>query len=84
MCKIKCVVEEGLIPREKIVRFKTADGNEEQVPLFIELVDEKTTPPNFHAYIIGRSEGKVLIELPNESATGRWRCVVNETELLEA
>lgn len=70
--------------QERIVRFRTADGGEEQVPLFVDLVDEVSPQPNFHAYIVGKSQGKVLIELPNESASGGWRYIVNESELLEA
>ena len=84
MCKIKCRVEEGLVSQEKIVSFQTADGNVEQVPVYIDLVDETPLQPSFRADIVGRNGEKVLIELPNESSSGRWRYIVNASELLEA
>ena len=33
---------------------------------------------------IGRHEGKILIELPRETASGRWRIWVKESTLKES
>jgi len=67
-------VSEGLIPAEKIARVQLADGQIEEVSVSVkDIADDKLI-----ASEIGRREGKVLVELPRESASGRWRVWVNE------
>ena len=75
--KISCTVHDGLMPNEKIAEIETADGGRESVTV---------SPNNVHgsmlmAALIGRSEGRVLIELPRESMSGRWRIWVKEAAL---
>jgi len=75
--KIDCTVSEGLMPNEKIAKIETADGKSEVVA-----VSHKNIEGNkLMAFEVGRREGKVLIELPRESASGRWRVWVKESAI---
>jgi hypothetical protein len=67
-------VSDGLIPAEKIARVELADGQIEEVSVSVKDI----TDGKLMASEIGRREGKVLVELPRESASGRWRIWVNE------
>lgn len=76
--KIKCEVMEGLMPSEKIVRIQTADGKIEDVTVSsLNLSGDKLL-----ASEIGRQNGRVLVELPRESASGRWRIWVKESSMV--
>jgi len=70
-------VSEGLVPAERIARVQDADGRFEEVSVSIkDIKDDKLI-----ASEIGRVPGKVLVELPRESASGRWRVWVKDTEV---
>ena len=72
MCKIKCEIEDGLIPSEKVARITTVGGKREEVAVSDQLVDMRAGA--IVASEVGRSkDGHVLVELPRESASGRWR-----------
>lgn len=67
-------VEEGLMPAERIARIEVAGGGIEEVSVS---ADHITDNNKLMVFEIGRREGKVLVELPRESASGRWRIWVN-------
>jgi len=76
MIKIETTkVLDGLIPAEKIARVQSADGRIEEVSVSVKDI---AAGNKLMASEIGRREGKVLVELPRESASGRWRIWVNE------
>lgn len=73
--KLNCSIEEGLMPAEKIVRIEDVDGQIEEISVpTSNIVENKLV-----ASEIGRREGRVLVELPRESASGRWRIWVKES-----
>lgn len=67
-------VLDGLVPTEKIARIVTAGGGIEEVS-----VSEKdiSADNRLLASFIGREGERVLVELPRESDSGRWRIWVN-------
>jgi hypothetical protein len=70
MTKLTCKIEDGLMPSEKIVRVENADGDIEELPVS----PGSISGDKLLASEIGRdNEGRVLIELPRETASGRWR-----------
>ena len=75
--KVNCTVSEGLMPNEKIAQIETADGRSEAVAVSSRNIEDN----KLMAYEIGRSEGNVLVELPRESASGRWRVWVKESAI---
>lgn len=75
--RINCHVSDGLMPNEKVARIETADGRSEEVAVAVQNIHDN----RLMAFEIGRSEGKVLVELPRESASGRWRIWVKETTI---
>ena len=66
--KIKTVME-GPGPSEKIVAIPVHGGGEEEVILPKALVRNDT----IEVGEIGRSNGSILVELPQETASGSWR-----------
>jgi hypothetical protein len=66
----------GLVPAEKIARIEMADGEIEEVSVS---ADDINANNELMAYFIGRDDkaGRVLVELPRESASGRWRLWVS-------
>jgi hypothetical protein len=62
-------ISDGLMPAEKIARVETADGEIEEVSVSVKDIKDN----KLMASEIGRREGRVLLELPRESASGRWR-----------
>lgn len=74
---IKCQVSDGLMPNEKVARIETADGTAEEVAVSAQNVHNNT----LKAFEIGREGGRVLVELPRESASGRWRIWVKESAI---
>ncbi len=77
MCKLQCKVEEGLIPSEEVAYIQTIDGNEEEVTLASSLVVDNTILVS----LIHKEPGRSLVELPRETATGKWRIWVPNTIL---
>lgn len=75
--KINCKVTDGLMPNEKIARIETADGKSEEVAVSAQNIQNN----KLLAFEIGRDRGRVLVELPRESASGRWRVWVKESSI---
>ena len=69
MCLVKCTISDGLDTRERVARFSTFEGREEEVVVSADQVGDDSFP----AFEIGREEGKVLVELSRETSSGRWR-----------
>jgi hypothetical protein len=76
--KLSGTVEEGLIPTEKIVRVENADGDFEEVPVSDQSIQDGKLLTSF----IGRHDDRVLVELPRESASGRWRIWVKASAVV--
>lgn len=76
--KLNCKLEDGLMPAEKIARVESADGKHEEVFVSENNISAKG---ELIASEIGRRKGEVLIELPRESVSGRWRIWVKESSL---
>jgi hypothetical protein len=66
----------GPVPSEAVVTIPTTAGSEEVV-VHTSQVNEAGMEVGF----IGRKDHDVLIELPRESVSGRWRVWVPESEL---
>lgn len=75
--KVNCEVVDGLIPTEKVARIQNAEGQIEEVAVPAQNIEGG----KLLAFEIGRSEGKVLVELPRESTSGRWRIWVKEASV---
>jgi hypothetical protein len=72
--RIKCkTVMEGPGPSEKIVAIPVRGGGEEEVILPKDLVKDETNEVGE----VRRSNGSILIELPQETASGSWRLWVD-------
>lgn len=79
VCRVRVEsVEEGLVPSEKVVRIQTADGGQEEVAVS----DRAVQNGALEAAYISTTDGKVLIELPRESASGRRRVWVDQRALV--
>lgn len=77
MIKLNCRIEKGLIPAEKTVLIRRVDGIQEEVTVSsTSLIGGK-----LEASEIGRTKRKVLVELPRESASGRWRIWVAKSSV---
>ena len=81
MCQVKCRVEAGLIPAERVVQIWTVDGHEEEVAV---AAHEGVAGESLTAALIHQDEQRVLIELSRESASGRWRIWVDRSTLVAA
>ncbi len=73
--KIKCEIVEGFTPVEKIARIQGADGKIEEVAVPVQSIAAN----HLLAAVIGREGNNVLVELPRESASGRWRMWVDHS-----
>lgn len=69
MLEVKCSIYPGLIESERVALVPTAEGGEEEVVVSARLA----STDSIRAAEVGRHGDRVLIELPRESATGRWR-----------
>jgi hypothetical protein len=69
MVKLSGSIEDGLMPAEKIVRVENADGSQEEITVSTGNISGN----RLVASVIGREGDRVLVELPRESASGRWR-----------
>ena len=74
MVKLNGKIEDGIIPTEKIVRVQDANGVFEDVPVSARSIKEG----KLLAAEVGREGDRVLVELPRESASGRWRIWVKK------
>jgi hypothetical protein len=75
--KLNCTVEKGLIPAEKTVFIQTIGGVLEEVTVS----NKSLCGGRLEASEIGRTRNRVLIELPRESASGRWRIWVSRSSI---
>ena len=77
MTAIQCTVTEGLLPNERVASIKMANGSIEAV----EVPDENILGVDkLVAFEVGRdADGNILIELPRESVSGRWRIWVEKS-----
>jgi hypothetical protein len=81
MLLMKCdILATGPGPSERVVGIKTADGNEEIVLHTSALVSND----KFEVGVLGYENDRALVELPRESASGRWRVWVPAASLLTA
>lgn len=81
MLLLKCdILATGPGPSEKVVGIKTTDGDEEIVLHTSALVNQD----KFEVGVLGYEKDRALIELPRESASGRWRVWVPAASLLTA
>jgi hypothetical protein len=60
--------EQGSIPSETVVTIETVRGPEEVI-----VHESQTTEESVEAGFIGEKDDRVLIELPRETLSGRWR-----------
>jgi hypothetical protein len=67
-------VSDGLIPAEKIALIEGVDGSIEELAVS----SQDIAGNSLYASEIGRGDGKVLVEFPRESASGKWRIWVKE------
>jgi hypothetical protein len=76
--RIRCEVGHGLTPLERVAHIATSSGELEEVAVPASLADSST----IEASLIGTKDSDALIELPRESATGRWRVWVPTSSLV--
>lgn len=67
-------VVDGLMPAEKIAYIQIAGGGIEEISVS---ADDISADNKLMASFIGKEGERVLVELPRESASGRWRIWVN-------
>lgn len=77
MCRVYCEVSEGLTPSEKIVRIPVHGGGIEEVSLDSSFVNQDTVT----VALVGRGDDYSLVELPRETATGKWRIWVPNSKI---
>jgi hypothetical protein len=78
---VRCnVLATGPGPSEQIVGIDTVEGKEEVVLHSSALVSQD----RFEVGVIGYENDRALVELPRESASGRWRVWVPTTALISA
>jgi hypothetical protein len=75
MCKVLVTsVKDGLIPSERVVRIESVTGATEELSLSARQVFDNKL---ISASEIIRQSDRVLVELPRETASGRWRIWVD-------
>ncbi len=77
MCQVHCEVSDGLRPSEKTVRIPVHDGGIEEVSLDSSLVNKDTVT----VALVHRGDKYSLVELPRETATGKWRIWVHNSKI---
>lgn len=77
--KVNCTIVDGLVPNEKIAQITGIDGRVEEVEVPIQSTEGNN---RLLAHEVGRKGNEVLVELPRESTSGRWRVWVNASLLL--
>jgi hypothetical protein len=75
--KVNVKVVDGIMPSEKIAIIQGADGRVDEVVVSAQSI----TGNQLMAAEIGRRDNKVLVELPRESTSGRWRMWVNASSI---
>lgn len=75
-----CKVVDGLMPTEKIALVESAEGQIEEITVS----KENLIGDSLVADEIGRQDGKVLVELPRETASGSWRIWVKDFTLRQS
>lgn len=81
MLLMKCdILATGPGPSERIVGIETDHGKEEVVLHTSALVNDD----QFEVGVLGYENDRALVELPRESASGRWRVWVPTASLLTA
>jgi hypothetical protein len=81
MLLMRCdVLATGPGPSERVVGIETIDGKEEIVLHSSAMINQD----QFEVGILGYENDRVLVELPRESASGRWRVWVPRASLLSA
>jgi hypothetical protein len=68
--------EAGSIPSEAVVTIPTSTGTEEVV-----VHTSQATADSVEAGFIGEKDDQVLVELPRETLSGRWRVWVPKTAI---
>jgi hypothetical protein len=71
--------EEGPIPSEAVVTISTTSGAEEVV-----VHTSQASSDSVEAGFIGERGNEVLVELPRETLSGRWRVWVPKEEVTES
>jgi hypothetical protein len=71
-------VMDGPGPRERIIAISTKGGGQEEVILPKELIQDDT----LEVGKVATADGSVLIELPQESASGSWRLWIDAKTLV--
>ncbi|HEX3881232.1 MAG TPA: hypothetical protein VHW66_01105 [Stellaceae bacterium] len=69
--------EDGPIPSEAVVTIPTTTGTEEVV-----VHKSQATDDSVEAGFIGQEGDRVLVELPRETVSGRWRVWVQKDALV--
>jgi hypothetical protein len=69
--------ENGPIPSETLVRIPTASGVDEEIIVH----SSQASADSVEAGYIGTEGDRVLIELPRETVSGRWRVWVPKAAL---
>lgn len=78
MCRVRCGTKDGLVSSERVATITTADGSLEEVAVSASMIDGDV----LHAALVGKESGRTLIELPLESASGKWRLWVDDGQIL--
>lgn len=79
MCHVRAEIEGGLIESERVARVQTLDGVEAVV-----VSDRQVQNGHLLASKIHATSDKVLVELPRESTSGRWRVWVSPDQVENA
>lgn len=78
---VRCtLIAEGPGPSEAIISIKTAEGDEEEVVLSKRQVHSDMIDVGTPLLVEG---DRLLVELPRESASGRWRIWVHKAQATE-
>lgn len=77
MCEVLATISAGLIDSEKVAQVETADGGQETV----QVGAEQVRAGRLLASEVGRKDKRVLVELPRETLSGRWRIWVPESSV---
>jgi hypothetical protein len=62
-------VSKGMIPSERFVLIRTAEGYDEEVPAH----ESQVVKGHLLVSVIHSEKDKILVELPRESSSGCWR-----------
>lgn len=74
--RIKRIME-GPGPSEAVVAIKTASNREEEVVV----QNNQIADNSIQVWSVGEKDNSVLVELPQESASGNWRLWIDRQEV---